>query len=277
MTENVLIIGFGEAGQAIAAGWQDADCDVSVMAYDLKLDHSETRPGLVAAANKRGVALPEYRSKAFSSVTHVLSVVTADEALNAATRAAGVLPKGAVFWDMNSVAPQTKRAACQVIEGAGLRYLDVGVIAPIHPKRHRAPLMIAGQVDDQIKAAIQTFEFNAEVLSSEVGQAAGFKLLRSIVIKGVESLLVEFHIAGEKMGLTQKAAQSLAASFPGIDWPERVEYALERVSNHGPRRAAEMEEAAKFVDGLGLNPLMAEATSKRLRAGTTGSGWPTDD
>ena len=41
----------------------------------------------------------------------------------------------------------------------------------------------------------------------------------------------------------------------------------ERTRLHGERRAREMEEAAKTLKGLGVEPIMAEAAAKRLRAG----------
>jgi len=271
MGKKALLIGFGEVGQALAGGWRDAGIDVAVSAYDLKQDDPAALARLEADADATGVTLLPHRPQAFRGVRHVFSLVTADQALSAARRAASAMPAGAVFWDMNSVAPQTKRSAASAVQRAGLRYLDVGILSPIHPKRHRSPLAIAGSVDDEIEDAIASFGFQAEVISHRIGDAAALKLLRSIVIKGLESLLVECYIAGQKTGLTEKALRSLAPSFPGIDWADRMAYVLERVRSHGPRRATEMEEAARFLDGIGVAPLMSQAAAKRLIQGTDGS------
>lgn len=269
MGKTVLMIGFGEAGQAIVSGWRDAGFDHAVLIYDIKLDHPETRDAVLAAAGALDASPIAHERDAVVSVSHVLSVVTADQALRAARRAADILPAGATFWDMNSVAPETKQQAASLVESAGLLYLDVGVLSPIHPKRHRAPLAIAGAVDGQTRNAIERFGFDADVLSPTIGDAASLKLLRSIVIKGVESLLVECHQAGESVGLTDKVLRSLASSFPGIDWPERLAYVLQRVEQHGERRAAEMAEVVLFLDALGVPPLMSKAAAERLSLGVT--------
>ncbi|MCR9138557.1 MAG: DUF1932 domain-containing protein [Alphaproteobacteria bacterium] len=271
MGNTVLMIGFGEAGQAIASGWRDAGMDHTVLTYDTKLDDPLTRDAMHAAAVALDTKPVAHVPEAAAEVSHAVSVVTADQALHAAERAADILPPGAVFWDMNSVAPDTKRQAARTLAQAGLVYLDVGVLSPIHPKRHAAPLAVAGVVDDRIRDAIDAFGFDADVLSGTIGDAASLKLLRSIIIKGMESLLVECHQAGERAGLTDEVLQSLAPSFPGIDWPERLDYVLQRVEQHGPRRAAEMAEAVKFLDDLGVPPLMSSAASKRLSLGTAAS------
>lgn len=267
MGNTVLMIGFGEAGQAIVSGWRDAGFDHPVFIYDIKLDNPEMREGTLSAARASGVTPIAHEREAVAPVSHVFSVVTADQALRAARRAVDILPAGATYWDMNSVAPETKRQAAKLLEASGLLYLDVGVLSPIHPKRHAAPLAIAGAVDGRIRDAIDRFGFDADVFSTTIGDAASLKLLRSIIIKGVESLLVECHQAGESVGLTDKVMQSLAPSFPGIDWPERLAYVLQRVEQHGERRAAEMAEAVVFLDALGVPPLMSRAAAERLSLG----------
>lgn len=269
MGKTVLIIGFGEAGQAIVSGWRDAGFDHVVLIYDIKLDDPATRDGMLATAKALGAAPIAHERHAVASVSHVFSVVTADQALRAARRAADILPDGAIFWDMNSVAPGTKRQAAKLLDAAGLTYLDVGILSPIHPKRHAAPLAIAGAVDDGVRRAIDRFGFDADVFSTEVGDAASLKLLRSIVIKGMESLLIECHQASERVGLTDKVLRSLALSFPGIDWRERQAYVLQRVEQHGERRAAEMAEAVLFLNDLGVPPLMSKAAAERLSLGVS--------
>ncbi len=80
------------------------------------------RAGIVACADAAAAAI--------KGAGAVLSVVTADQALIAAQSAAAVLDTGALWLDMNSVAPDTKRAAAASIEAAGGRYVDVAVMAP---------------------------------------------------------------------------------------------------------------------------------------------------
>ena len=110
-------------------------------------------------------------------------------------------------------------------------------------------------------------ELNAVFLSAEIGEAAKFKLLRSIVIKGLEALLVEFESASRGSPFRAEVLESLESSFPGIDWTARLDYVINRVRLHGERRAAEMHEAAAMVAAMGLNPYMSRGAAQRLAEG----------
>jgi hypothetical protein len=57
---------------------------------------------------------------------------------------------------------------------------------------------------------------------------------------------------------------SLAETFPGIDWSEMASYMVGRVVVHGERRAREMEEVAETLRSSGVDPIMAEATVRRM-------------
>ena len=86
---------------------------------------------------------------------------------------------------------------------------------------------------------------------------------RSIVIKGLEALMVECALAAGEHGAADRVYDSLAASYPGIDWRKMARYMIGRVLEHGERRAHEMEEVAATLRAAGIEPLMAEATARR--------------
>ena len=269
MTE-IFLLGFGEAGQAFAKGWSENCPDLSLRSYDLKLDTGDD--GLEAAAATFSVRLVDHDNAGFADVEHVVSLVTADQALIAAERAASFLGPGQMFWDLNSVAPGTKRAAARAVRARGAAYMDVGVLSPVHPKLHKSPLALAGPVTDASNAALALMGLQAEHLSDHIGDAAALKLLRSVIIKGIESLIVECTEGGHATGLTEKVLASLAPSFPGIDWPKRADYVLERLVGHAARRAAEMRQATTFLEEIGVAPIMAQATAERLEKTARESG-----
>ena len=264
---RVLLIGFGEAGQAFAEGWRKAGTRVELSAYDIKFDKPGGDPVLEAAASKLGVRPVSHEARALSAAEHVFSLVTADQALEAARSAARHLSERHVYWDLNSVAPSTKRAAATALAVAGADYLDVGVLAPVFPALHRTRLAVAGPASASLGSALDSLDLNAEVLSETIGEAATLKLLRSIVVKGVEASVAECLLACGATGMKEDVLNSLAPSFPGINWPERAEYIAERVGKHGNRRAAEMLEAAKMLEELGLDPVLSRAAATRLRQG----------
>ena len=103
------------------------------------------------------------------------------------------------------------------------------------------------------------------VVGDTVGAAAAIKMIRSVMIKGIEALTLECFLAASRAGILEEVTVSLKNNYPGLDWPKMSEYNLERMASHGERRAAEMEESAATLRELGLDPLMVEATVKRQR------------
>ncbi len=245
---EIVLYGFGEAGQAIALGLQGNDC----AAFDLSLDRSAVEKLAVRAANSPKDAVSDVRA--------IFCLVTADQALDAAKTAAPHLPDGALWFDGNSCAPQTKRKVANVIDAAGGRYVDTAIMAPIHPRLHRTPMLLSGPHAADAQSLTDQLGMDAKVVSDEVGQASAIKMLRSVIVKGIEALTAESLLAARASGVEDAVIASLNASPPIEDWGARGSYNLERMASHGARRAAEMDEVVETLKALGLPDRMSAAT-----------------
>ena len=70
------------------------------------------------------------------------------------------------------------------------------MIAPIHPLRHKTPLLISGPHAEAIAPLlIDELEMHCAVVGAETGQAAAIKMIRSVMIKGIEALTLECFLA----------------------------------------------------------------------------------
>lgn len=162
---------------------------------------------------------------------------------------------------MNSVAPETKRAAAAAIEAAGGRYVDVAIMAPVVPARLHVPLLVAGPHAAAAVGALDAVGFsNVRAIAGPVGRASAIKMIRSIMVKGVEALTVEMMLAAQAADVRDDVLASL-----GADWGTKAAYNLERTARHGERRAAEMSEVAKTLVALGVEPIMTRGTITRQR------------
>lgn len=256
MVCDVTLIGYGEAGStfAMAAAWGNA-----AAAYDI--DGARR-----LAARGAGLACSDSASEALSDAPIVLSLVTADAALDVAIQYAPLTAPGALWCDMNSVAPDTKRAAAKAIEVAGARYVDVAVLAPVDPARLEVPLLVSGPHADEATDRLRALGFRkVRSVGAEIGRASAIKMIRSVMVKGIEALTDEMMAAAEGAGVVDEVLASLDASEKRISWAERVAYNLERMDKHGLRRADEMEESAKTLRSLDVTPVMTEGTVKRQR------------
>lgn len=256
MPSKIALIGFGEAGStfAQAAGWGLRACAWDVL------------PARQAAMIDCGVLVAASAAEALTQANLVISLVTADQALLAAKTYAAHVPAGAIWCEMNSVAPETKKAAAKVVEKAGGSYVDVAVLAPVDPARLAVPLLLSGKTAAKAETALREVGFrNVRVVGSEVGRASAIKMIRSVMVKGLEALTDEMMQAAEAAGVAAEVLASLDASDKPRLWAERAAYNLERMHTHGLRRAAEMEESAETLLSLGIEPVMTRGTIERQR------------
>jgi 3-hydroxyisobutyrate dehydrogenase-like beta-hydroxyacid dehydrogenase len=274
MVERVALIGFGEAASAFVGGW--AERPAGLRAFDIKTLDPSTAAAKRADFAAACVVGADSAAEALNGATVVLSLVTADQALAVAEEAAGEIEAGALFFDMNSAAPDTKRAAARQIKAAGGKYLDVAVMAPVHPAGAAVPLMVSGPHGEEGAQVLSAIGFGkVRVVSDEVGYASSIKMIRSVIVKGIEALTAECVLAADRAGVLTEVLASLDVSSPPKTWAERADYNLDRMMVHGLRRAAEMEEVVKTLDALGTGAAMARGTVERQRAiGGLGHGRP---
>jgi 3-hydroxyisobutyrate dehydrogenase-like beta-hydroxyacid dehydrogenase len=194
----------------------------------------------------------------------IVSAVTAAASVEAAQSVKAHLAGTPFFLDINSVSPSRKQETAKLLGGAA-RYVDVAVIAPIHPARHRTPLLLAGPHADIVAPVLAALAMRATTAGAEVGAAAAIKMIRSVIMKGMEALTLECFLAAARAGVVDEVAGSLKNNYPSLDWAKIIPYNLERMASHGERRAAEMEEVAATLRELGIEPLMTEATVQRQR------------
>jgi 3-hydroxyisobutyrate dehydrogenase-like beta-hydroxyacid dehydrogenase len=273
-TPRLCFIGFGEAGQAFASGLRGAGV-TTMAAWDI-LFPDAAGAKLRAAGEEIGVRLGTSAADAIKGSDIVIAAVTAASSLEAAEQAKPHLD-GQLYFDVNSVSPGRKQATDRHLS-ASARYVDVAVMAPVHPGRHQTPVLLAGPHAEAVQSIMQELGMKPSIAGPEIGQAAAIKMVRSVMIKGMEALTQECFLAATRAGVAPQIIASLSKSFPALDWPQIVAYNLERMANHGTRRAAEMEEVADTLRELGIDPHMAEATVQRQRQmGALGKGKEIQD
>jgi 3-hydroxyisobutyrate dehydrogenase-like beta-hydroxyacid dehydrogenase len=250
----VALIGFGEAGCTFARAGHHEGRWHGASGWDLRAE----RRDLMAEC---GVTAGADAAQALAGAQIVLSLVTADAALAAAQQYAALVPPGALWCDMNSVSPETKRAAAAALAQGGVRYVDVAVMAPVDPAALAVPLLVAGPDAAEAQQVLGQLGFaDAQIVGHAVGQASAIKMIRSVMVKGLEALCYECSNAAQAAGVLDQVIASLDASEKSVGWAERFAYNRERMETHGLRRAAEMEESARTLQGLGVEPVMTRGT-----------------
>lgn len=254
---RVTFIGFGEAAQSIAAGL--AGCPhLRLSAFDLRFGDPGASPELREAAAARKVT-PLSAITQIADADFVLSLVVGSATRSVAAAAATHLAEGAIYLDLNSVGPETKAlAASEIATGKG-RFVEGAVMARVPPYAEKVPIFVAGEAAEETARRLNDFGMRLEVVGQKPGQASALKMIRSVMVKGVEALLIEALSAAERAGVTERILDSIDETFPGLDWRKQADYYLSRTFEHGARRVTEMTEAADTIAALGLVPNMSRA------------------
>ena len=267
MTGRLGFIGFGEGAYAFSQGLRDERADVELAAYDVFANDAGKGAQIRKRAKETGVTLVESPAGLAAASTVILSLVVSSVAEQAAQDIAPHLTADHLYADMNSASPMVKQAVQRIIEGAGAGFTEAAVMAAIPPNRHKSPLLLAGASAQAFEDAVKPIGMVTEVMGTEVGKASATKMFRSIIMKGIEALLLECLVAAGRYGVDAKVLESVNASIPGLDWRKQADYFAGRTAVHGVRRAHEMEEVAQTLDAMGIDPIMAGAAAKRIAWG----------
>ncbi len=277
MSEAVRIglIGYGEVGKIFSAGLRGQPGVAEVGAWDLKFDRADTRAAERAHAAQAGVQAHDLSASLCAASELLISAVTASNTRAVAEEAARHLRPGTLFLDLNSASPGIKQQSAALVEAAGGHYVEAGVMTSVPPYGIRVPMLLGGARAAELAQRLAAWGMSAEVVSERLGVASAIKMCRSVMIKGLEALVIESYSAARAWGVEAHVLPTLAETFPGIDWPRQGAYFFSRVVQHGQRRAEEMRESARTVQEAGFEPLMTRAIADKqqwvadqARAGT---------
>ena len=262
LIHRIAIVGFGEAGGIFADDFAKQGMDVSV--FDILLNSPRERPGMLGKAQACGVTAASNLKDCLHKAELVISAVTASSALDVAKEAGPILSERQLFLDINSVSPETKSKAADYVQRRRAVFVEAAVMAAVPKQRLRVPMLLGGPHASEAAERLQEIGMNATPLTDQLGVASAVKMCRSVIIKGLEALVVESLFAARMYGAEDKVLESLAASYPEMGWDDNLpDYLISRVAEHGQRRAVEMREAAQALHQVGIKPTMASATAQR--------------
>jgi 3-hydroxyisobutyrate dehydrogenase-like beta-hydroxyacid dehydrogenase len=251
---HVGFVGYGEVGRILSEELRARG--VAVSACDVKIG-TRAEGALREHATAHGVEL------VVAHADFIVSAVTASQAVPVAQACAPGVRSGTWFLDFNSASPGAKQRAAALIDGAGGRYVEGAVMTSVPPHRIKVPLLLGGPDAAALQPLLTALGFAATVANRTLGIASATKMCRSVMIKGMEALVIESLTAARAYGVEDAVLASLQETFPGIDWEKQVTYFFQRVIEHGRRRSEEVREVAQTVREIGLTPWSSQGTAER--------------
>ncbi len=244
---RVAVLGLGEAGRLLAADLVQAG--VEVHGYDPYAGDEATVS--VRASD------PE---SAVDRCDIVLSVNTAKVAVAVAKAAVSAMSEGALYADLNTASPATKRELAAIARSAGVRFADVALLGPVTARGLATPALASGDGARPFAEALAPLGMPVEVVSDEAGVAATLKLLRSVFMKGLAASALESLRAGQAAGCREWLEGQIAEVIgrPLLDRLVQGSY------QHAARRADEMEAARELLLDLEVEPRVVAAAASLL-------------
>jgi 3-hydroxyisobutyrate dehydrogenase len=271
----IALLGFGEAGSAIArglaaeGGWRAAskpgdNAPRRLIAIDTALDKDPRGTALGKAARALDVAIAANYTAALGEADLVISAVQGEHALSAATSAAPLLKKGAHFLDLCTVTGKMSDEDRAPIEAAGGRYIDIAVMGGFFKQGIKAPMLVAGEDVEVIVTWMNNNGFVAKVLGPKPGNASAVKMLRSVIMKGIEALGVEALVTAERQGILKEVLGCLG-DVDSMSVSGTIAMLVQTHIVHAHRRWEEMGLVAQTLRETGVDPLMTEAIDRSHR------------
>lgn len=256
---SACLLGFGEVGQTLT---QDIRVRVGeLVSWDLKFADGASAPS--RAAKQLNVLMAHDARDAVARADLVISAVTAEQIGEAARSVAPHLKSGAYYFDLNSTSPSAKSQAADIVDAAGGRFVEAAIMSPISPRRAASPMLLGGPHAVEFLPLARELGFSAaEIFSGKLGGASAAKMCRSVVIKGLEALMIESLLSARHYGVDGAVLESLRTLFPGDNATANPRYMISRALVHGRRRAEEMREVAHTVTEAGLPSRMSSACAE---------------
>lgn len=260
---DIGIVGYGEVGKIFAQGLHHKPGVASIGAWDLKFADPASSARERAHADRAGIRSASGMAGLCAQADLILSAVTASNTLAVAEEAARDIRAGSIFLDLNSASPGTKQQAAALVEKAGAHYVEAGVMTSVPPYGIAVPMLLGGEKAHALAQTLNGWGMDATAIAAQIGVASAVKMCRSIMIKGLEALVIESYSTARHYGVEDRVLPTLVETFPQIDWAAQGAYFFSRVVQHGKRRAEEMRESARTVEEAGFSPFMASAIAEK--------------
>ena len=256
------LVGYGEIGSTLGQGLRDAGLK-EIASYDKYAFDGPYSSLIQSRAKKAGVTLVRSNAELAGAVDLIFSVTPGSASLESAEAFAPHLDGRHTFLDFASATPKVKLGVAERLSGTGALLGDGSIMGT--PKNGYSMAMLAsGPAGQRVCDLLVPWGMQITFVGERLGTASGIKILRSVLIKGIEALTDEMLLAARHYGLDEAVLASAAKTLTR-PWMDTVESLTPSGVIHAKRRAEEVEMAAEAVEDAGIEPIMARATAARLR------------
>jgi 3-hydroxyisobutyrate dehydrogenase-like beta-hydroxyacid dehydrogenase len=256
------LVGYGEIGSTLGAGLRGAGLE-TVACYDKYAFDGPYANLIQSRAKEAGVTLVRSNQELADAADLIFSVTPGSASLESADAFAPCLTSRHTFADFASATPKIKMGVAERLGATGALLGD-GSIEGTPLQRYAMPMLASGPAGERVRDLLVPWGMQIEFVGPTLGTASGIKILRSVLIKGIEALTDEMLLAGRRYGIDEIILESACKTL-ARPWMDTVQSLTPSGAVHAKRRAEELEMSADAVQDAGIEPIMARAIAARLR------------
>ena len=247
MVDTVAIMSPGDMGHAVGQVLSESGIDV-ITCTD---GRSQRTKNLAEMAGLRQVATLE---DMVIQADLVLSIMVPSKAMSFVREISPHFESSKTptyFADCNAVSPQSALAMAEVINQAGGKFIDGGIIGTA-PTKGDTPRFYVSGPDASLVMELDGRGIIVKAIGNKVGQASGIKMCYAALTKGTNTLHVALLTAASRMGLTDDLRKEF--EFSQKSHLAAMEKGISRLPANAHRWIGEMEEIAATFENLGVTP-----------------------
>ena len=262
---NSGFIGYGEAAFNISLGLGQEGLS-GIRATDAMMDHPVMGVQVRDRAGQAGVALVSSAAEVAQWADVLFAAVPSSFTLDVCREVKDCLRPGQLYIDVSASTPATKEAIWDLIGGTGVLFVDAAMLGSLPKDKHRVPITASGNGASKFREVMAPHGMEITLAGEKAGAASAIKLVRSIFMKGIASLMIEMLQAADAYGVSDEVVSSISKSMDGIPFTSHLDRLVTGSALHCTRRAAELKGSIAMLSEAELSPEMTTAAKHRLEA-----------
>lgn len=257
------LIGYGEVGSSLGLGLRREGLE-RVCAYD-KFAFDGPFSNLVQRrAGEGGVTLVD-SPEALSECSELILVVTpGSESVSVAEALSSVVRETHTCVDLAAATPRVKERVGAILSPTGALVGDGAIMSSPLEDGHQIRILASGPAAAHFKDSMAPWGMNISVVGQKLGAATGIKTLRTVLMKGLEALLVECALGSARYGILDEVLGSVSQWMDQRPFATTASFLLVTDAVHAKRRASEADMSVEALQEADVDPVMTRATAERL-------------
>jgi len=155
-----------------------------------------------------------------------------------------------LYLDANAISPQKAERIGEMLSGAGITFVDGGIIGGPAWTPGETRLYLSGEEAGRIANCFSAGPFEVSLIGDEIGRASALKMCYAAYTKGTTALLTAILALAEASGVRAELSAQWERDEPGFT--EQAERRARRVTAKAWRFVSEMDEIASTFESAGL-------------------------